>query len=202
MFKTKLGKISFGIIIGLLLAVIALQVLAQNYTYQGSLIDPPVQASDFMLLDQHGEEFRLSDHNGKVVLIFFGYTHCPDVCPVTLSEFKQIKSRLGEDAEDVVFTFVTVDPERDTLELLGAYLVNFDPEFVGLSGDPSDLQQVYADYGVYAAKQQTESAAGYLVDHTARVYAIDTQGNWRLTYPFGMEVDKIYQDVRHLLREG
>jgi len=202
MFKTKLGKISFGIVIGLLLAVIALQVLAQNYTYQGSLIDPPVQASDFMLRDQHGEYFRLSDQKGKVVLIFFGYTHCPDVCPVTLSEFKQIKGKLGEGADEVVFVFVTVDPERDTPQVLGSYLVNFDPEIIGLSGDPSELQQVFADYGVYAAKQETGSAAGYLVDHTARVYAIDTQGNWRLTYPFGMEVEKIFQDVRHLLREG
>ena len=201
MFKSKLGKIGFGVAIGILLVMVAWQVLAQNYTYQGSLIDPPVMAEDFELIDQHNNSFRLSDQRGKVVLIFFGYTHCPDVCPVTLSEFKQVKSQLKGLAENVEFVFVTVDPERDSPEHLSAYLRNFDPEFVGLSGEQTDLEEVWRNFGVYAARQDTDTAAGYLVDHTARVYAIDTHGNWRLTYPYGMEIEKIYQDVRHLIRE-
>lgn len=201
-FKSKYGMIGFGVVIGLLIALVAWQVLAQEYTYQGSLIDPPVKAGGFELLDQNGDLYKLSDQRGKVALIFFGYTHCPDVCPVTLSEFKQIKRQLGEQASGVEFIFITVDHERDTQEKLAQYLANFDPDFVGLTGEQSDLEAVYQNYGVYRAKQQTGSAAGYLVDHTARVFAIDKDGNWRLTYPFGMEVEKIYQDVRHLLMEG
>lgn len=201
-FKSKYGMIGFGVVIGLLIALVAWQVFAQEYTYQGSLIDPPVKAGGFELLDQNGDLYKLSDQRGKVALIFFGYTHCPDVCPVTLSEFKQIKRQLGEQASGVEFIFITVDHERDTQEKLAQYLANFDPEFVGLTGEQSDLEAVYQNYGVYRAKQQTGSAAGYLVDHTARVFAIDKDGNWRLTYPFGMEVEKIYQDVRHLLMEG
>lgn len=201
-FKSKYGMIGFGVVIGLLIALVAWQVFAQEYTYQGSLIDPPVKAGGFELLDQNGDLYKLSDQRGKVALIFFGYTHCPDVCPVTLSEFKQIKRQLGEQASGVEFIFITVDHERDTQEKLAQYLANFDPDFVGLTGEQSDLEAVYQNYGVYRAKQQTGSAAGYLVDHTARVFAIDKDGNWRLTYPFGMEVEKIYQDVRHLLMEG
>lgn len=202
MFKSKFGTIGFGVVIGLLFVLIAWQVFAQSYTYQGSLIDPPVKAADFELLDQHGERYSLSDQRGKVALIFFGYTHCPDVCPVTLSEFRQVKRQLGELASEVVFIFITVDEERDTPEEIGKYLSNFDKDFVGLTGGLSDLEPVYQSYGVYREKQQSNSAAGYLVDHTARVYAIDKAGNWRLTYPFGMEVEKLYQDVRHLILEG
>lgn len=202
MFKSKLGIVGLGVVIGLLVMFVVWQVTAQNYTYQGSLIDPPVEAAEFELTDHNGDLFRLSDQRGKVVLIFFGYTHCPDVCPVTLSEFRQIKSKLGDQSEKVEYVFITVDPERDTWESLGAYLENFDPTFIGLSGTREELQQVWQDYGVYQAKQESGSSAGYLVDHTARVYAIDINGNWRLTYPFGMEPEKIYQDVRHLIKEG
>jgi protein SCO1/2 len=190
------------VVIGLEHVLVIWQVFTQDYTYQGSLIDPPVPAADFELTDQHGQTFRLSDQRGKVVLIFFGYTHCPDVCPVTLSEFKQIKSKLGNQVDDISFVFITVDPERDTLEKLGDHLANFDAGFIGLSGDRSSLEEVWMSFGVYQAKQETGSAAGYLVDHTARVYAIDVDGNWRLTYPFGMESDKLFQDVRHLIQEG
>lgn len=202
MFKTRFGIIAFGVVIGLLVTLVVWQVLADDYTYQGSLIEPPVPAADFELIDQHGDTFRLSDQNGKVVLIFFGYTHCPDVCPVTLSEFKQISERLEEKTEQVEFVFITVDPERDTGEVLGKYMANFNPSFAGLTGDGDELEKIYRSYGVYRAKQETDSAAGYLVDHTARVYAIDKQGNWRLTYPFGMETEKLYQDVSHLIEEG
>lgn len=198
----RYGILGLGVVIGLALMLVSWQVLEGNYTYQGSLIDPPIPAADFTLTDQHGETFRLSDQRGKVVLIFFGYTHCPDVCPVTLSEYRQVKRQLGDQAEDIVFVFITVDPERDTPERLLAHLANFDPEFIGLTGEPADLERVWDAYGVYQEKVDTGSAGGYLVDHTARTYAIDRQGNWRLTYPFGMEVEKQVADVRHLLREG
>lgn len=199
--KSKLGILGVGVVIGLALAWFAWRALAGTYTFQGSLIDPPVPAADFELTDQDGRPFRLSDQQGKVVLIFFGYTHCPDVCPITLSEYKQIKRQLGERAENVQFLFITVDPERDTPERLNAYVRNFDPDFIGLTGSQAELEAVWESYYVYQARVESGSAAGYLVDHTARVYAIDRQNNWRLTYPFGMEVSKIVKDVSFLLRE-
>ncbi len=200
--KTKYGLLGIGIVLGLALMLVGWKVLAQPYTYQGSLIDPPVPAADFQLNDQHGKPFKLSEQRGKTVLIFFGYTHCPDVCPVSLSEFKQIKKQLGDQADQVEFVFITVDPERDTADVLGQYLANFDPAFIGLSGTPDQMEPVYKSYGVYHEKTEAGSASGYLVNHTARMYVIDSQGNWRLTYPFGMEVEKQVEDLVHLLQES
>ena len=194
--------IGIGVVIGLAVTLIAgLFYLDQNYQYQGILIDPPAPAADFELIDQNGEIYRLSEQRGKVVLIFFGYTYCPDVCPVTLSEYRKVKQQLGEKAGQVEFVFITVDPERDTRERLGDYVENFDPEFVGLTSDRPTLESVWESYGVYQEKRDVGSAAGYLVDHTARTYAIDKHGNWRINYPFGMEVSKIVEDTEHLLKE-
>ncbi len=196
------GLLIFGVVIGFAVILGAWFIADYFYAYQGVLIDPPAQAPDFSLVDQHGNPFTLSEQRGSLVLIFFGYTHCPDVCPVTLSEFKQIKSRLGSKSEQVRYVFITVDPERDTQDRMKLYIDNFDPEFIALTADPQTLQAVWEAYGVYQERQDTGSAAGYLVDHSTRTYAIDGQGRWRLNYPFGMEVEKIYQDIVHLLREG
>lgn len=191
----------FGGIIVVLLILVGWQVVSRPYTFQGSLIEPPIKAPEIELIDQDGQPFRLSDHHGKVVLVFFGYTNCPDVCPLTLSDFKLIKADLDEQTDQVSFVFVTVDPERDTQERLKAYLANFDPAFVGLTGSLSELESVWKAYGVYQAKQDTGSAAGYLVDHTARTYAIDKNGDLRLTYPFEMERQALLEDVRHLIQD-
>lgn len=200
--KSKIGLMVAGIFIGLALVLAAWNYFQGSYTYQGSLIDPPMPAADFELTDQNGTTFRLSEQQGKVVLIFFGYTHCPDVCPVTLAEFSQIKKRLGDLAGNVEFVFITVDPERDTQEQIKKYVANFDPQFIGLTGSQAQMEPIWKDYFIYQQKQESGSAAGYLVDHTARVYAIDAQGNLRLTYPFGMETTKLVQDVEHLVREN
>jgi len=197
--KSRYILLGLGVLVGVALILTGWQYFQPAYTFRGSLIDPPVPAADFELTDQHGQTFRLSEHNGKIVLLFFGYTNCPDVCPLTLSEFKRIKASLGSQASDVRFVFITVDPERDTGEVLGQYIQNFDTDFVGLSGEREVLEGVWKDYGVYQAKQDVGSAAGYLVDHTARTYLVDKQGNWRLTYPFEMDPEDITRDVRHLL---
>jgi protein SCO1 len=175
---------------------------ARPYTYQGSLIEPPVSAPDFELVDQHGQPFRLSDQSDKVILIFFGYTHCPDVCPVTLTDFKKIKSQLGDHSENVAFLFISTDPERDTPKQLMDYLKNFDPEFVGLTGDRSSIVPVWQDYGVYQEKVESGDPDNYLVDHSARTYIIDKHGNLRLTYLFGTGSEVIAEDVAHLLKEN
>lgn len=192
----------FGLaIIAGLAAVLAYQELGQSYTFKGSIIEPPLPAEDFTLYDQQNEPFRLIDQRGEVVLIFFGYTHCPDVCPLTLADFKQIKAELGAEAGRVNFVFITVDPERDTPDRLAEHMANFDPAIIALTGDRVDLETVWKAYGVYAAKAEAASASGYLVDHTARVYAIDANGDLRMTYAFGTESEAIAQDVAHLLAE-
>jgi len=171
----------------------------REYTFQGSLIEPAVPAPQFELTDMNGNLFQLSQLEDQVVVMFFGYTSCPDVCPVTLTEFLQIRSKLGPAAEQVSFVFVTVDPERDTPERMRKYLTNFDPEIIGLTGERSDLEPVWADYGVYQARAEGSSDGNYLVDHSSRVYVIDRAGNLRLTYLFGTESELITEDIRHLV---
>ncbi|HWQ83906.1 MAG TPA: SCO family protein, partial [Anaerolineales bacterium] len=146
--------------------------------------------------------YQLSAQSGKAVLMFFGYTNCPDVCPLTLAEYRQIKADLGSQAARVEFVIVTVDPERDTPERMLSYVGSFDSEFIGLSGSMADLEKVWADYWIYRAKVETGSASGYAMDHTARMYLIDPAGNLRLTYPYGFEVEKIVADLQHMLREA
>jgi protein SCO1/2 len=144
----------------------------------------------------------LSDQQGKVVLLAFGYTNCPDVCPITLAQFKQIKAGLGSDAESVRFVFITVDPERDTPERLSLFLGSFDPEFSGLTSSRSSLEPVWQEYGVFQQKQAPDSTGNYTVDHTARIYVIDKSGNFRLTYPYDMDASGIIEDVNHLVVES
>ena len=182
-----------------LVAVFLLLDPTKPYTYQGSLIDPPVEAPQFELSDVDGQRFQLRDLNGQVVIIFFGYTSCPDVCPVTLTDFLRIRSNLGDQAEKVSFVFVTVDPERDTPERMKKYLTNFDPAIIGLTGERTELESVWSSYGVYEAKVEGESEGNYLVDHSSRIYVIDEAGNLLLTYLFGTEYQVIAEDVRHLV---
>jgi len=203
--KSRFLFVGIGVVIGLGLVFAGWQFSQANYRFQGSLIDPPVPAADFSLTDHNGNPFRLGDQRGKIVLLFFGYTYCPDVCPVTMSQFRQIKQQLGETAADVRFVFITVDPERDNAGQLRRYVPNFDPDFIGLTGERSALEIVWKNYGVYADKQPLDdsdhSGDNYLVDHTARVYLIDRQGDWRLTYPFGMEASQLTDDLEYLLRQ-
>lgn len=199
----KVWLFATGMVIGLALILGAGWVwMDRNYQYNGVVIDPPAPAPDFTLTDQHGQAFRLGDQRGKAALIFFGYTNCPDVCPITLSEFKRIKALLGDQADQVEFIYITVDPERDNVARMAEYLPNFDPEFIGLTGDLQDLEQVWKDYGVYRQTQEAGSAAGYLVDHSTRTYLIDPNGRWRINFPYGMEPDKISRDIHQILKEN
>ena len=192
--------LGIGVSAGLIVIILATFFL-RNYTFHGSLIDPAPPAPDFTLNDQSGDIFRLSDHHGKVVLLFFGYTYCPDVCPFTLSDYKYLETQLRERASDVEFVFITVDPVRDTPAILRSHLSQFSPNFTGLTGSDDALEQVYRDYGVYAEIQPPNEQGLYLVDHSTRVYVIDRGGNLRLTFPFGMEREFMFDDVYYLVRE-
>ncbi len=201
----KAGKLSIfalATVLGLGLGLLIVISIPKPYTFQGSYFEQALPAADFTLQDQHGRPFTLSQQRGKVVLIFFGYTSCPDVCPTTLGEYKKIAQRLGERADQVAFVMITADPERDTPERLGNYVSTFHPDFLGLTGSPEALQAVYDAYGVFVEKEESESKANYLVSHTSRVYVIDPDGNLRLTFPFGMAAESMAEDVLHLLPTG
>ncbi len=200
----KFWLITIGILVGLGLVFGAWRLAKRNYRYQGSLIDPPIPAVDFSLTDQNGRSFRLSDQKGKIVMVFFGFTHCASECPVTLSQFKQIKQQLGNKAQDVEFVMITVDPERDSVAGIRQYLSAFDPSFIGLTGAQADMEQVWKSYGIFVEKTASASHSSgdhgeYDVEHTLRTYLVDQQGNWRLTYPFGIEVNQITSDLENLL---
>ena len=177
-------------------------VIKRPYTFRGSVIDPAVPAPEFSLLSSQGGEYRLGSRTGKFILIFFGYTHCPDVCPTTLYEMKEIKARLKDKAENIEFVFITVDPERDTQEQLTRYLASFDGSFFGLTGTNEQLEMVWKDYGVYREIQETDNSLGYLVDHTSRLYLINSQGELMMTYLYETTLDEIVSDLNHLIKKA
>lgn len=164
--------------------------------------EPFPPATDFTLTRANGEVFRLNAQQGNLVLIFFGYTSCPDVCPTTLAELNLALEELKpEDAAQVKVIFVTVDPERDTPERTQEYVDNFNPNFIGLSGPESELIPVWKGFGIFRAIVDGTSAAGYLVDHTARVTLIDRNGNLRISFPYDAPVEDIVHDLKLMLDE-
>ncbi len=200
--KTRsLILVGLGVVFGIFLIAFVSTQNAKPPEFQGALIEPPIPAKDFLLHDQNGQPFRLSDQRGKVVLLFFGYTFCPDVCPTTLTAFKQMSEALGAQTDQVTFIFITVDPNRDTPAQLKTHLALFFPALIGLTGEPTQLETVWADYFVDPQIQPGANTAGYLVEHTGRVYVIDSQGNLRLTFPFGLSFEAMLQDIEHLLAE-
>jgi protein SCO1/2 len=169
-------------------------------SFRGSIVAEPLEVPDFVLTDENGETFRLSDQRGNVVLLFFGYTSCPDVCPTTLANWRKVHESLGDDAARVRFVFVTVDPERDSVERLGLHVNAFNPDFIGLTGTPEELQAVYDIFDVYYEKDTSSaSALGYLVNHTATTFVLDTEGIWRLRETYGTPSEDITHDIRQLL---
>ncbi len=175
----------------------------EPYAFKGGYYDPPKPAASLGgVVDQHGKPFSLEAQRGKVVMLYFGYTHCPDFCPATLREFMEVKEKLGGDADQVVFAMVTVDPERDTPARLAEYMDFFDPAFLGLSMPPEETQTVARDWNVSYTKREVDSATGYLVDHYTASFVVDKAGNLRLTYPLGTDTDDMTSDVQHLIDEG
>lgn len=153
--------------------------------------------ADFRLNDHYGKPRTLADFRGKVVVMFFGYTHCPDVCPTTLADLAQARRMLGPAAKQVQVLFVTLDPERDTRELLAQYVPAFDSSFLGLYGDAQTTAQVSKTFAVTFQKQATTS--GYNIDHSSGTFLIDTNGQVRLLAPYGQRAEWLVDDVRLLL---
>jgi protein SCO1/2 len=173
-----------------------------SYAFKAATIEPPDQAYNFALTDQNEKEFTLSQVKGKVALVFFGYTNCPDVCPATLSDLQIVLKRLGTNATNVAVLFVTVDPERDTPERLRRFVSLYDPATIALTGTSDELTAVYKAYGAGAQRRDTpESALVYMMDHTSTITVIDKQGQRRLLIGFGTPIDDIVSDINALIAE-
>lgn len=198
--KSKLILAVGAAVLGLGLVMVF--AFAQPYVLHGSLIEPPRTAPSISLPASSGEVYHLDQQKGKLVLLFFGYTSCPDVCPATMSEMRQVLAGLKDRAQSVQIVFITVDPQRDTTEKLRRYLSVFGPNFVGLSGSTDQLEPVWKEYGVYHQIQPIGTSDNYTVDHSAFIYVIDKNNHLRMTYPFGTDVDFIIKDAEYLLKEG
>jgi len=158
-------------------------------------------ARDLPLTDQFGQQRHLKDFAGKVVAVFFGYTNCPDVCPTTMSELAQVKSDLGAEGDRLQVLFVTVDPERDTPEVLKAYMAHFDPSFLALRGSPEELAAVAKDFKIFYKQVPGDTPTSYSMDHSAGMYMFDPKGQLRLFQRYGSSTQALVDDTRLLLDE-
>jgi len=165
--------------------------------FHASDVSHALTQADFHMTDHNGQPRALADFKGKVVALFFGYTHCPDVCPTTLADLAQTMRILGKDAEKVQVIFITVDPERDTPEMLVQYAPAFHPSFLGLYGDAKVTAQVAKSF--YVSYQKQPSASGYTVDHSVGTFLIDPKGRVRLRAPLAQRSEWLAEDIRLLL---
>ena len=154
---------------------------------------------DSALTDQNGRSRSLKEFAGKIVVLFFGYTHCPDVCQTSMAEMVEVKRLLGKDGERLQGLFVTVDPERDTPAVLKAYIANFDPSFLALYTTPEKLKTLAKDYRIYYKKVAGPSPDTYSIDHSTGCYVYDTQGKLRLYTSYGSGAAALASDIRLLL---
>jgi len=167
--------------------------------FNGSDVTGAAFGRDFHLTDHNGKPRALADFRGKVVVMFFGYTQCPDFCPTTMTELAAAMRKLGPDASRVQVLFVTVDPERDTPELLAHYVPAFDPGFLGLYGDAAATAAVAKEFKVLYEKQPGPTPGSYSMDHSAGTFLFDPQGRLRVYETYGQGPDAIAQDIRALL---
>ena len=168
-------------------------------TFQNTDITGADFGKNFTLTDHTGKTRSLSDYQGKVVLIFFGFTQCPDVCPTTLAELSEVMKKLGSGADRVQVLFITVDPERDTQTVLGQYVPAFDPRFVGLTGSVEQIAAVAKDFKAFYQKVPTPNGS-YTVDHFSGMYAFDATGRIRLFIRYRAPMDSVVADVKTLLK--
>lgn len=168
---------------------------------KSGVFEPPRQAPDFNLPSSTGNNFALSQMRGKLVVLGFGFSHCPDICPMTLAKLAQVYRDLEDQAQQVQVVYVTVDPERDSVERLHQYMQHSDARFIGVTGPAEALAEVRNAYGIIAAKE-VHKDGGYQVHHSSYLYLIDRQGLLRALVPFGKSAEDITHDLRILLQES
>lgn len=183
------------------LALSAIPACDRSENFYGTVMPEDMPVINFTLTDQHGGTYNSSEHRGKVILLFFGYTFCPDVCPATLSTWKRVQQMLHDQAGEVEFVYITVDPERDTRATLERHLALFSPTFFGLTGDTRTLENVWAAFGVYREVEPIPDSQGaYLVNHSTRIIVLDKTGKWRLAISYIAPPEEIVHDIRLLLK--
>ncbi len=185
------------------LALVALLIAGCGASSPSSFKNTDITGAEFgralSLSDQSGQPRTLADFKGKVVALFFGFTHCPDACPTTLATLKAVKEKLGPDGDKLQVLFVTVDPERDTPASLAKYVSAFDPSFIALAGNAEATAQVAKEFKVFYQKVPGKTQDSYSVDHTSSTYLYDTHGRLRLFVRYGESVDTILADIKLLL---
>lgn len=173
-----------------------------SVAFRGVNITGADYARDFAITDHHGQLRSIKDFAGKVVVVFFGFTQCPDVCPTSMQELAEVKQALGADGERLQGIFISVDPERDTLEMLKAYMENFDPSFLALRPTPEQLPALTKDFKIYYKKVDGTTPTSYTMDHSAGSYIYDPQGRLRVYHRYGSGAEALTEDVRLLLGEA
>jgi protein SCO1/2 len=207
-----------GLTINTLFQTNAISATTDATTPTGAaLVEPPQLLQDFTLTSHTGDPIRLSDLRGQAILLFFGYTHCPDVCPTTLADYRRVKQALGEDADKAAFVFISVDGARDTPDVLTQYLRQFDSSFIGMTGDETTLRQVGAEYGLFFQEEAISvghehedgythrhgddlDTENYFMQHTSPSFLVDPDGYLRLVYFYGTEPEVIAEGIRQILR--
>ena len=182
--------------------LLAAPAFAADAKLKSGVFEPPRSAPEFVLPSSTGADFKLRSTRGKVVVLEFGYTNCADVCPVSLASLAQARKAMGSNAAEVQVVFVTVDPLRDTPARLKAYLSNFDPTFIGVSGTPVQIEAMLKTYGISATKKMVEgSKTDYTMHHSSYLYFIDRKGMQRALMPFGRPPAEIVHDLTVLLKQ-
>ena len=193
---------ALGVLLVAMLALALASCTQQGATFQSSDVTGSTFGRDFTLRDHNGKERTLADFRGKAVVVFFGYTQCPDVCPTTLAALAEAMKRLGPDADRVQVVFITVDPERDTPDLLSKYVPAFDPRFLGLRGDAEQTARTAKEFKILYQKQPGSSSGSYTMDHSAGTFIFDPQGRLRLYVGLAQGPDVFTHDLRELLKTG
>jgi protein SCO1 len=194
---TMVGIISVLVIA---LAIAINMFFGKPASFRGTAYAEPYPvAPEFSLTDSKGHVLKLSDGRGKVTILFFGYTYCPDICPTTLAELKLAVRDLGEKSDRVRVIFISVDPKRDTSESMQAYVERFDPAFIGLSGTEEELGPIWAEYGIFREIVEGTSETNYIVNHTGRIFLVDQNGALRLSYGIDIDPEDISHDLQILL---
>lgn len=190
--------IAFVTLVAVVAAGVAIGARLRPHVFHGQVLQSqdPV---DFTLTAHTGERVSLSDFRGRHVIIYFGYTYCPDVCPTTLARINQALTMLGDRANEVQVMLVSVDPERDTPDKLAQYVAAFNPTFLGLTGSEQGVLQAATRFGVYFARQDVEGKSGYLVDHTAATMVVDREGRVKLVWPPNISSEFMLDDLEYMI---
>lgn len=188
-------------LLALLLLTACSGLLGRTAQLNGTVYTEPRQTPAFTLQNAAGEDVSLQDYRGKVVPIYFGYTFCPDICPTTMADLARVQRDVDDDGSAMQVLMVTVDPQRDTAQVVQDYVSSFHPTFIGLSGSDQRIAAATEPFGVFYEVAEGSEATGYLVDHTARVFVVDKQGALRVSYAFGTSIEEMAADMRVLIGE-